>query len=99
MSMDATTVNPVLGIGSREIWARWGRLRTRKAITEQLPRGPQVEDTVEISPAGIAISRADAQSSQQSARICDIRAEIKAETFLTPERMQETVESLLKVIG
>jgi hypothetical protein len=54
---------------------------------------------VELSPAGIALSWADIQSPQRFARLCDLRAEIKAGTFLTPERMDGTVESLLDILG
>lgn len=32
-------------------------------------------------------------------RICEFRAEVEAETFLTPERMDGTVGKLLKVLG
>jgi hypothetical protein len=33
------------------------------------------------------------------ARICEIRAEIKAGTFLTPERIDGTIERLLEILG
>jgi hypothetical protein len=97
--MDATTINAVSGISRREVWARAVGSSTRKAITGQPPRGPPVEDTVKLSPAGMALSRAEVQSPSRFARTCEIRAEIRAETFLTPERMDRTVERLLKVIG
>jgi len=96
--MDATTINAVSGLGSREVSARVG-LGTGKAITVQPPTGSPVEDTVELSPAGIALLRADVQYPPQFARICEICAEIKAGTFLTPERMDETVERLLEILG
>ena len=95
--MDAITINTVSGIGSREVSARVG-LRTGKAITVQPLTGSPVEDTVELSPAGIALSRADVQSPPRFGRICEIRADIKAGTFETPERVDETVKRLLKVI-
>ena len=96
--MDATTINTVSGIGSREASARVG-LGTGKAITGQPPMGSQVEDIVELSPAGIALSRADVQSCVRRARMSEIRAEIKAGTFLTPERMDGIVERLLETLG
>ena len=96
--MDATTIKTVPRIGSREASARVG-LSTEKAITVQPPTGSPVEDTVELSPAGIALSRADVRSCVQRARILDIRAEIKGGTFLTPERMDGIVERLLDILG
>jgi hypothetical protein len=96
--MDATTINAVSGIGSRKVSARVG-LSTGKAITGQPPAGSPVEDTVELSPAGIALSRAEVRSCVRRARILDIRAEIKAGTFLTPERMDGTIERLLEILG
>jgi hypothetical protein len=96
--MDATTINTVSGPGSREPPARVG-VGTGKAITVRPPTGSPVEDTLELSPAGIALSRADVQSHVRIARISGIRAEIKAGTFLTPERMDGTVERLLKILG
>jgi hypothetical protein len=96
--MDATTINTVSGVGSREVWARVG-LNTEKAITVKPPTGSPVEDTVELSPAGIALSRADGQSHVGIARTLEIRAEIKAGTFLTPERVDGTVERLLEILG
>ena len=96
--MDATRINTVSGIGSRKGSARVG-LSTGKAITGQPPAGSPVEDTVELSPAGIALSRADVQSPPQFARKCEIRAEIKAGAFPTPERMDGIVERLLEILG
>jgi hypothetical protein len=96
--MDATPIKPVSGIGSSEAAARAG-LSTEKAIAGQPPTDLPVEDTVELSPAGLALSRADVQSPPRLNRICEIRAEVKAETFLTPERMDGTVERLSEVLG
>ena len=96
--MDATTINTGSGSGSREVSALVG-LSTGKAIKGQPPKGSSVEDTVELSPAGIALSRAGVQSPSRFARTCEIRAAIKAGTFETPERVDETVKRLLKVIG
>jgi hypothetical protein len=39
------------------------------------------------------------RSCVRRARILDIRAEIKAGTFLTPERMDGIVERLLDILG
>jgi hypothetical protein len=58
-----------------------------------------IEDTVEPSPAGIAISRSEIQSQLRSARVSEIRAEINAGTFMTAERVDGTVERLLKLLG
>jgi hypothetical protein len=96
--MDATPIGTVSGIGSSEASARVG-LGTGKAITRQPPTGSPVEDTVELSPAGIALSRADVQSRLRIARISEIRAEIKAGAFLTPERIYGTAERLLEILG
>jgi hypothetical protein len=96
--MDATTIKTVSGIGSSEASA-WVGLSTEKAITGQPPTGSRVKDTVELSPAGISLSRADVQSRLRIARICEIRAEVKAGAFLTPERMDGTVERLLEILG
>jgi hypothetical protein len=96
--MDATTINTVSGFGGWEAPARVGA-GTGKAITGQPPTGSLVEDTVELSPTGIALSRADVRSCVRRARILDIRTEIKAGTFLTPERFNGTIERLLKALG
>ena len=96
--MDATPINTVSGVGSREASPRVG-LGSGKAITEQPPRSSPVEDIVELSPAGIALSRAGVQFPPRLSRISEIRAEVKAETFLTPERMDGTVERLLEILG
>jgi hypothetical protein len=95
--MDATTINTVSGVGSREVSARVG-LNTEKAITAKPPTGLPVEDTVELSPMGIALSRADVQSRLRIIRISEIRAEIQAGTFMTPERVDGTVERLLEIL-
>ena len=97
--MDATTINAVSGIGSREVSARGVGLASGKVITGQPPMGSPVKDIVELSPAGIALAQADVQSRLRIARICEIRAEIKAGVFLTPERMDGTVERLLEILG
>ena len=68
--MDATAINTVSEIGGRGAPARVG-LTTKKAITVQPPTGSPVEDAVELSPAGIALSRADVQSRLRRARILD----------------------------
>jgi hypothetical protein len=96
--MDATPINTVAGIAGCEASVRIG-LNTEKAITVKPPTGSPVEDTVELSPAGIALSRADGQSHVGIARTLEIRAEIKAGTFLTPERVDGTVERLLEILG
>jgi hypothetical protein len=96
--MDASGINTVSELGGREASARVG-LGAGKAITGQPPEGSPIEDTVELSRAGIALSRGDVQSPPQFARMCEIRAAIKAGTFETPERLDETVKRLLKVIG
>ena len=98
MCMDATTINTVPGLGSRGAPGRVG-LGTGKAITEQRPTESPVEDTLELSPTSIALSRADVQSYLRTAQICEIRAEIKAGTFLTPERMDGIVERFLEILG
>jgi hypothetical protein len=96
--MDATTIKTVSGIGSSEASVRVG-LSTEKAITVQPPTGSPVEDIVELSAAGIALSRADVESRLRIAQIYEVRAEIKAGTFVTPERMDGTVERLLEILG
>jgi hypothetical protein len=96
--MDATTIKIVSGMGSSEASARIG-LRPGKAIPAQPPTGSSVEDTVELSPVGLALSQADVLSPLQVARVCEIRAAIKAGTFLTPERLDGTVERLLEILG
>ena len=96
--MDATAINTVSGIGSREVSALVG-LRAGKAIIGRPPTGAAVEDIVELSPAGMALSRADVQSPPRFAPISEIRAAIKAGTFETPECVDETVKRLLRVVG
>ena len=71
--MDATTIKTVSGIGRSEALARVG-LGTGKAITGQPPMGSPVEDTVELSSAGMALSRAHVPSCLAIARIYEIRA-------------------------
>ena len=96
--MDATPINTVSGIASGEALVRSG-LGSGKAITVKPPTGSPVQDTVELSPTGIAFSRADVQSRLRIVRIDEIRAEIKAGTFLAPERVDGTVERLLEIFG
>lgn len=96
--MDAIPITTVSGVGSREASPRVG-FGTGKTITGQPPRGSPVEDTVELSPAGIALSRAGVQSPPGLARISEIRAAIKAGTFETPERIDGTIERLLEMLG
>jgi hypothetical protein len=96
--MEASTVNTVSGVGDCEAAAQVG-LGIEKAITGPPTMGSPVEDTVELSPAGLALSRADDQSRAQIARLVEIRAQIKGGTFLTPERIDETAERLLKILG
>lgn len=93
--MDATPVNSVSGVASGEASVRVG-LNTEKTITLKPPTGSPVGDIVELSPTGIALSRA--QSRLRIIRIGEIRAEIKAGTFLTPERVDGTVERLLEIL-
>jgi hypothetical protein len=50
-------------------------------------------------PGGNGALRADVQSCLRDARIGEIRARIKAGTFLTPQRKDGTVERLLKILG
>ena len=96
--MDVTRTNTVSGIGSREVSALVGS-STRKAITGKPPVSSPVEDVVELSSAGTALSRADDQSCAPLAPVCELRAAIKAGTFETPERIAGTVEKLLEILG
>ena len=96
--MDSTTIRTVSGVGINEASARVG-LSTRNAITGQPPEVSPVEDTVELSPAGLAVSQAMVPSRSRSARIGEIRAEIKAGTFVTAERIDGTVDRLLEILG
>ncbi len=66
--MGATTISTVSAVRRREAWARVG-LGAGTAITGQLPLGSPVEDTVELSPAGIALSRAEVQSRRRFGRV------------------------------
>lgn len=94
--MAATTSSTVHGSASGE-----GRIgvSTGKAIAGAVSAGPPVEDTVEPSPAGIALPRAEPRFRLPTMRISDIRAEIRAGTFVTPERLRGTVERLLDILG
>jgi len=96
--MDAMRINTISETRSGEPSPQAG-LGTGKAINEQPPTGSPVEDTLELSAEGIALSQADVQSPPQFARMCEIRAAIKGGTFETLERMDGTVERLLKVLG
>jgi len=96
--MDATPVNTVSGIGSGEASVRVG-LNTEKTITAKPPTGSPIEDLVELSQLGVALSRAEVESRLRTARICEIRAGIKAGTFETPQRVDGTVERLLEILG
>jgi hypothetical protein len=96
--MDATPLKSVSGVGSNEASARVGK-SAEKANTGQPPTGSPVEDMLELSPAGLALSRADVQSPERFTRICELRAEVEADTFLTPERMDGTTEKLLEDLG
>lgn len=67
-----------------------------------LPRGtdsPRGTDTVEISSAGLALSRAAESSSLRLARNRAIRAEIQAGTYETPERLTKTVDRLMAALS
>lgn len=55
-------------------------------------------DTVEISNVGLNLAREATESSLQRARANAIRAEIRAGTFETPERIRGTVERLLQLL-
>ena len=96
--MVTMTVSVVSGIGSIGASTRVG-LAAKHAITVDPPMVSRIEDTVELSPAGIAISRSELQSHLRSARVSEIHAEIKAGTFMTAERVDGTVERLLKLLG
>ncbi|MBN2561425.1 MAG: hypothetical protein JXQ75_10895 [Phycisphaerae bacterium] len=96
--MDATTTNSVSGIGGREVSALVDS-SMGKAITRQSPMASPVEDTVGLSPAGMALSRGGVRSPPRYDRVYETRTAIKAETFETPERVNETVKRLLSVIG
>lgn len=96
--MDITPMRIVSGIGSSEASARVGG-SGEKAIPGRPSTGSPVEDVLELSPAGLALSRADVPSRERFTRICGLRAEVEAETFLTPERMDGTVEKLIEVLG
>ncbi len=103
--MDATPIKTVSETSSSKASDRVG-LSTDKANTIQPPTGPPLQDTVELSSAGTALSRLDVQprmriapTSEIRAQISEIHAEIKARAFLTPERMEGTVEKLLDILG
>jgi len=52
---------------------------------------------VELSPVGIALSKAEVQSRLRADRVCEIRAEIKAGVYETSKRIDGTVERLIEV--
>ena len=98
--MDATPINTVSGLGGGEASSRAGSSSgSGRASTAQPPASFPVGDTVEVSAAGLALSQTDVHTCLRFAQICRIRAEIKAGTFVTPERIDGTVARLLEVIG
>ncbi len=103
--MDVTPVKTVSVIGSSEASDRVA-LSTNKANTVPPPTGPPLQDEVGLPLAGTALSRLDIQSRLRIAPTSEIRdqvsaiqAEIKARAFLTPERMDGTVERILDILG
>ena len=63
----------------------------------RLPQDPR-GDAAEFSIAAEALARAVMESTLRIARTRAIRAEIESNTFVTPERINGTVERLLDVI-
>lgn len=70
--------------------------RPGTATTE--PSGP-VSDQVEISDEGLALSRAVDHSTHRIMRIAAIRDEIRSGEYETPERIEGTVDRLLRVLS
>ena len=66
----------------------------REAPVHRTPDG----DTAEFSRTAEALARAVMESSLKIARTRAIRAEIEDNTFVTPERINGTVDRLLDVI-
>ena len=95
--MDATPPNNLSGIRSREVLALFG-LAKEKSIVAKPHTDSLVEDTVELSPMGMALSRAVGESIQRVDHLFALRAAIKAGTFETRERMEGTVERLLEIL-
>lgn len=67
-------------------------------VSEPSGSKPRGTDTVEISNEALALSRAAATSSLRVARNNAIRSEIKAGSYETPERINQTVERLLDIL-
>ena len=91
-------MNIVSGIGIHEALERAGS-GAGKVITNQTPRGPPNEDTVEISPVGIALSDLTLNRARGLSGLWEIRAEVKAGVFETPERQEKTIARLLEIFG
>ncbi len=75
-------------------WATTGAPTVRQSVALAL-----VGDTVELSGAGRALTRAVEESSFRIARVRAIRTEIASGIYETAERIEGTVARLLDVVG
>lgn len=66
----------------------------RSSRLDSVRLSPAVEDTVELSPAAKATNDAEVDGSRQQ-RIEQVRDQIAAGTYLTPEKLNVALERLL----
>ncbi len=97
--MDPTTVNAASGIDRSKVATR-ADLSIRRTSSGQPRSNSTIEDTGEPSTAETGLPRANVELCLQVAPgLFEIHAEIKADTFLTPKRLDGTVQGLLDVLG
>ncbi len=76
-------------------------VRSRESYPQSVGRQTAtqgIEDRVEISEAGRVLARHEDASSYRRARVEAVRQEIDAGTYVTPERIQGTIDRLLELL-
>ena len=91
--IDISTFLPALADSPRLLT----RLRAEEAL-RQATAARSTQDSVELSPRGIALARASGESSERLAHNAAIAAEIAAGTYETPDKIRRTVDLLLDVV-
>jgi hypothetical protein len=92
--IDISTFLPVLAEGARA----FPQTRAAEALRRAAAAARCVQDSVELSPRGIALARACRESSDRIAHHAAIADQIAAGTYETPDKIQRTVDLLLDVI-
>ena len=91
--IDISTFLPALADNARPLT----RIRAAEAL-RQATAARSTQDSVELSPRGIALARVYGESSERRAYNAAIAAEIAAGTYETPDKIRRTVDLLLDVV-